>query len=71
MDAINTATSGLISAANRFDRAAGQSVRDSTQGKDILSDFIEQIEARQAFAANISVVKTADEMLGRALDIRA
>ena len=71
MSAINTATYGLLSANARFDRAAVQTVQDSSEGKDILTDFVEQKEARAAFEANISVVKTADAMMGQLLNIKA
>ncbi len=46
-------------------------VRDASQGNDIVSDLVEQIDSRNAFQASINVVKTSDEMLGRLLDIKA
>ncbi len=71
MNVLSTAAYGAIAASNRFDKAATQTVRDTSQGSDILSDLVEQINARTAFSASISVFKTADEMLGRTLDIKA
>lgn len=71
MSAIDTATYGLLSANARFNQAATQTVQDSSQGKDLVTDFVEQQEARTAFQASISVVKTADAMTGRLLDITA
>jgi len=71
MNVLSTATSSVIAANNRFDKAASQTVVDATQGKDILSDLVDQMNARTAFSASISVVKTADAMLGQTLDIRA
>jgi flagellar hook protein FlgE len=71
MSAINTALSGATMALQRFDRAAVSTVQDASQGNDLVSDFVEQIDARTAFAASISVIKTADEMTGRLLDLKA
>ena len=71
MSAITTAISGVISAGARFDKAATSMIRDSSQGNDIVSDLVEQIDSRNAFQASINVVKTTDEMLGRLLDIKA
>lgn len=71
MTAINTAMYGAITANARFEQAAGKTVSDASQGKDILSDLVEQMEARIALQANISVAKTAEAMTGRVLDIKA
>ncbi len=71
MSAITTATSGLLSASTRFNQAAVRTVQDSSSGNDLVSDFVEQQEARAAFQANVSVIKTADEMTGRLLNIKA
>ncbi|WP_443749763.1 flagellar basal body rod C-terminal domain-containing protein [Asticcacaulis solisilvae] len=65
---------GAMAASQRFDQQARQTVQDSapdaTSG-DIVSDFVGQIDARTAFAASISVIKTADEMTGQLLNIKA
>ncbi len=71
MSAINTAYNGLYSTKTRFNQAAVKTVQDSSDGKDLLTDFVEQKEARAAFEANISVIKTADAMTGRLLDLKA
>ncbi|MFT4076326.1 MAG: flagellar basal body rod protein [Asticcacaulis sp.] len=71
MSAISTATSGMISASQRFDQAATNTVRDASNNQDVLSDLVAQINSRNAFEANISVIKTADEMLGKVIDIKA
>ena len=70
MSAITSALSGVMTASARFDRAASSTVRDASQGNDIVSDLVEQIDSRNAFQASISVAKTSDEMLGRLLDIK-
>ncbi|MCR6658100.1 MAG: flagellar basal body rod protein [Asticcacaulis sp.] len=59
-----------MSATQRFEKAAANTARNSTNGQDILSDLVDQIDSRNAFKANISVIKTADEMLGSLLDIK-
>ncbi len=71
MSAITTAMQGAINGYARFDKAASRTASDAAQGNDIVSDFVEQIEARQALSANISVVKAADAMTGRLLNIKA
>ncbi|MGZ6042027.1 MAG: flagellar basal body rod protein [Asticcacaulis sp.] len=71
MTAIATAMNGVIAANARFDKAAVQTARDASESKDLLTDFVEQKEARIQFEANISVVETADAMTGRLLNIRA
>jgi len=70
MSAISTATYGALSAITRFDRAAGQTVSDSSQSQDVVSDFVDQIDARTAFEANISVIKASDAMTGQLLNIK-
>jgi len=71
MSAINTAAYGLLNASARFDKAATQTVQDASGSGDLVTDFVQQQEARTAFEASISVVKTADAMTGRLLDITA
>ncbi len=71
MSMINTAMFGAVTAHTRFEQAASQTASDASHGKDILSDLVEQMEARQALTANISVVKAADAMTGKVLDIKA
>ena len=71
MSPITTAAYGMITASNRFNQAATQTVEDSSDGGDIVSDFVQQQEARTAFQANISVIKTANAMTGSLLNIMA
>jgi len=71
MSLLVTASNGLIAAANRFDRAATNTARDASAGNDILTDLVEQIDSRNAFHASVNVVRAADEMTGRLLDIKA
>lgn len=60
-----------MNASARFDRAAIQTVANASQGRDVVSDFVEQMEARTAFEASVSVVKTSLDMTGRLLDLKA
>jgi flagellar hook protein FlgE len=40
-------------------------------GADLMQDLLDQKSATYAFKANLQTVKTADEMMGRLLDVRA
>lgn len=40
-------------------------------GADLTQDLVEQKSATYAFKANLQMVKTADDMMGRLLDTRA
>ncbi len=71
MSMISTAMYGTITANDRFDKAATRTASDASRGKDILSDLVEQMEARHALTANISVAKASDAMTGKILDIKA
>lgn len=71
MSAMIAGISGVMNAMSRFDRSATQTAVNASTGKDFVSDFVEQIEARTAFDASVSVIKTADEMTGRLLDLKA
>lgn len=51
------------------DPTATDAASKTTDG-DFVSAFVGQITSRQALAAIVAVVKTADEMLGRVLDIK-
>lgn len=43
----------------------------ATQGNDQVQDVVDQLSAKQSFAANIAVLKNADKMLGSLLDTKA
>lgn len=70
MIASSIAQQGMFKAVQRFEAAATPIVNPSAS-EDIVSDFVEILDARQAFDANAKVLKTADAMLGRVLDIKA
>jgi len=45
--------------------------RATAAGADMARDAVEQLSAKQDFAANLAVLKTADQVMGSLLDIRA
>jgi flagellar hook protein FlgE len=66
------ALSGLQTAATRFERSAERTTAWSPASSvDLAKETVEQIEAKHAFSASLSVIRTADEMLGALLDVRA
>jgi flagellar basal body rod protein FlgC len=70
--AFSVSAYGMSAALNRFEKSASRVAETAGTGKDdIVSDFVEQIEARQAFEANAEVMKTAQSMTGRLLDLKA
>ena len=71
MSLLTSAIAGVTTASARFDRSALRTINDASQNKDIVSDVVEQIDSRTAFTASLNVMKAADEMLGRVLDIKA
>ncbi len=40
-------------------------------GADVNQDVVDQMSAKNAFMANVQVLKTADQMVGSLLDVRA
>ena len=67
MNAIGIASAGLASAGARFDASAQR----TAAGGDLAAEAVTQVSARTEFAADVSVLKTADAMLGSLLDIKA
>jgi len=46
-------------------------VRATAAGPDLVQDVVDQLQARNAFLANLAVFKTSDKLAGALLDIRA
>ena len=46
-------------------------VRSALEGPDLVRDVVEQLQARNAFLANLSVFKASDRLAGALLDTRA
>jgi flagellar hook protein FlgE len=73
MDPISTARYGMMAAQQSLDASAGRVVgmADPTSGVDYGQEAVSQIEAKQAFSANIGVIKVADEMWNALLNLQA
>ena len=69
MQAIAIAASGIASAIARFDASAQTTARDPLA--NLAEETVERIQAETALKANVSVMKTAEEMTGALLDILA
>lgn len=69
MQAFATAASGIASASARFEASAARTARDPLS--DLAGETVERLTAAIALKANVAVLKTADEMAGALLDIRA
>ena len=66
---ISLAQTGIYNAAARFEASARRTVDTTVDAKAL--EPVEQISAKQAFAANTATIRTADQMLGALLDIKA
>jgi flagellar hook protein FlgE len=64
--------SGLAAATRRFDASAQRTARagEASGDVDLAVEAVEQISAEHAFSANLSVLRTSDEMFKRLLDIK-
>jgi flagellar hook protein FlgE len=73
MDPIATAQYGMLAASRRFDASASRVARMGVEGENVelTTEIVEQINAKSAFAANASVIRTAQDMQDRLLDILA
>jgi len=69
MQAIAIAAAGIAAASARFEASARRTAADPLA--DLAGETVERIGAEIAFEANVSVLKTADEMTGTLLDILA
>jgi hypothetical protein len=72
MDPIATARYGLMAASNRFETAATRIVSAPTDpGVDLASEFVEVIQAKHTFSANLSVIRYAQDMWDSLLAIQS
>jgi hypothetical protein len=71
MDPLVTARYGLLAAERRFEASA---VRVASVGADdsvdLGSEMVEMIQSKQAFSANLSVVRFAQDMWKSLLDLQ-
>lgn len=73
MDPIATARYGLLAASRQFEASASRIASvGGTEGDnvDLAKETVNTVEAKQAFSANISVIKFADEMWNSLLDLQ-
>lgn len=72
MDPLSIARYGMMSAQDRLTRSAGRVAQwNGDDDVDLAQETVEQIEARQQFAANAKVVTFADDMWRALMDIQA
>ena len=69
MQAFAIAAAGIAGATDRFTASAVRTARDPMA--DLPGEMVERLSAEAALTANVSVLKTADEMYGSLLDILA
>lgn len=69
MQALTIAAAGLNDAAMRFDAGARRTAEVPLE--DPVRDVVDRLEARTAITANAAVIRAADGMTGRLLDMLA
>ena len=69
MQAHAIAAAGIASASARFEASARLTAADPLA--DLAGETVERLGAELALKANVSVLKTADEMTGTLLDMLA
>jgi len=67
MQAFAIAAAGIADASARFEASARRTAGDPLN--DLAGETVERLTAEVALKANVSVLKTADEMYGSLLDI--
>jgi hypothetical protein len=70
LGAIGQAVGGIAAGFERLDRAAGRIARDGAGG-DLTATMVDQMRARHDVGANLAVIRTADDMIGRLIDVFA
>lgn len=69
MQAIAIAAAGITAASARFEASARRTAADPLA--DLAGETVERLGAELALKANVSVLKTADDMTGTLLDMLA
>jgi hypothetical protein len=69
MQAFAIAAAGIADATARFSASAVRTARDPLE--NLAGETVERLTAELALKANVSALKTADEMYGSLLDILA
>jgi hypothetical protein len=68
--AIGSGASGLAAQFRRFSQSAAR-VATPEPAPDLVAETVEQIASRQMAAANVAVIRTADQMTGELINIWA
>jgi len=72
MDPISTARYGMMAATQQLTASANRvAAMAGDSSVDYASEAVNQIQAKQAFTANVRVVQVADEMWQALLDIQS
>ena len=69
MDPISTARYGMMAATQQLNAAASR-IAGGGDSIDYASGAVDMIEAKQAFKANVGVIRVADEMWQSLLDLQ-
>lgn len=72
MQALSIAAAGMTAAAHRLTESAQRTATWSAReiDTDLTQEVVEQVSARNDFAANVAVARTANEMTGALLDMK-
>jgi hypothetical protein len=68
--AVDQSLRGIAAGIDRLDAAVGRIARDGADG-DLLGNMVALVRARQEISVNLTVVRTANEMIGSVLDVWA
>lgn len=72
MQAITSATAGLMAATQRLTASAERTASWGLDSQvDLAKEAVEQVQAKVAFKANAEVIRTANDMTGMLLDMLA
>jgi flagellar hook protein FlgE len=71
MQVMAIASAGLQTSMQRFEQSAQRTAAASSPYADVdlAQEVVEQVSARSAFSANVSVIRTANQMMGELLDM--
>ncbi len=70
MDPISTARYGMMAATRSLEASASRVATMAGGSVDYAQEAVGQIEAKQAFSANVGVIKIADKMWQSLLDLQ-
>lgn len=72
MDPISTARYGMMAATQQLNASANRvAAMSGGDASDYATEAVNQIEAKQAFTADVHVIRVADEMWQALLDIQS